>query len=452
MSFTKLLNIGSRALTTYQQALGVTSNNISNAGNANYSRQRAVLSPDLADRNANYSLGSGVILKDVQRVKNMLTDSQIRTYNNQYNYNSKQSTYLQQIESSLSEPGDQGLNSLMNQFFNSWTDASVNPESVSLRQNVVQKTQLMASKFQNIYEGIASLKPDLRSDAESMTKTINAQIKQINTLNKQIYEASMSGGTPNDLLDQRDEVVQAMSQIANISATIDKDNMAVITIGGMLAADRFVAEELKVAVDGNALKIQTADGAATLAVNGGELGAVTQLYSSTIPDMLKKLDTMAGTLIEKVNSLHSKGHSLGTPPETGIDFFSGYQNGVIKINSKILENAKNLALSSDGSTGNNSIAVQIAELKNAKNTDGQTMPEMYADFVNTLASSIENAEQTADSSSMVLSQLQSQKESYSGVSVDEEMVNILKYQRSYDAAAKLIKTANDMFQTLLNVV
>lgn len=161
---------------------------------------------------------------------------------------------------------------------------------------------------------------------------------------------------------------------------------------------------------------------------------------------------MAGTLIEKVNSLHSKGHSLGTPPETGIDFFSGYQNGVIKINSKILENAKNLALSSDGSTGNNSIAVQIAELKNAKNTDGQTMPEMYADFVNTLASSIENAEQTADSSSMVLSQLQSQKESYSGVSVDEEMVNILKYQRSYDAAAKLIKTANDMFQTLLNVV
>lgn len=452
MSINKLLNISSRALTTYQQALSVTSHNVGNAANPNYSRQRVVLSSDLADSNANLSLGSGVILKDVQRVKNQLTDSQIRTYNNQHSFSTKQSTYLQQVESSLSEPGEQGLTSLINQFFNSWNDASVNPESVSLRQNVLQKTQLMAAKFQNIYNGISAIKPDLRSDAESMIKSLNAQIKQVNTLNKQIYEASITGSTPNDLLDERDQIVNEMSKLANVSVNIDKDNMASVSIGGMLAADRFVAVELKISDDSSGMKVQSADGNATLAINSGELGAVTQLFTNTVPDMLKRMDELANTLVEKVNSFHSKGYTIGNPAKTGLDFFSGYQNGVLQINSSILDDPRNIALSSDGSSGNNKVALQIAGLKEAAIVNGGTIADIYSGFVNNLASTIQTAEQTADSSDLVLSQLQSQKESYSGVSVDEEMVNVLKYQRSYDAAAKLIKTANELFQTLLGVV
>ena len=155
--------------------------------------------------------------------------------------------------------------------------------------------------------------------------------------------------------------------------------------------------------------------------------------------------------MSQVNAIHSAGYTGQTPPATGTNFFGSYETGSLKISSDILSDPRNIATSADGTSGNNSVALQIAGLTTAKSSDGTTLGEYYSGFVNDIATTIQSANQTSSSTDMVLQQLENQKSSYSGVSVDEEMVNILKYQRGYDASAKLIKVAKELFDTLLAI-
>ena len=138
--------------------------------------------------------------------------------------------------------------------------------------------------------------------------------------------------------------------------------------------------------------------------------------------------------------------------KTGIDFFSKYENGVLYLNEDILKNNDNIAISSDGTTGNNEIALQLAELQNLEVLDGDTISTIYSDFVTGIANEINLQEQNAESYNLVLNQLANQKSEYSGVSTDEEMVNVMKYQKSYDAAAKMITVADELLETLINLV
>ena len=452
MSISQLLNIGQQGLSAYQQALAVTSNNISNANNTNYSRQKVVLGSQTPNTGSKGFLGAGVKMEDVTRVKSNLTDSQLRQYYSQNSMATKQSSYLSQVESMLNEPGDSGLSSLVNKFFNSWSELAVTPDSLPLRQNVTQAAQQMTGKLQTIYEGIQQIKPDMKTEADTTVKAINDGLKNIQTLNTQIYQAKIAGSTPNDLMDSRDKAINDLSKLANINVTFDKDNTAIVSMGGIMAVDKSNAMEFHAVEENGHLKVKTSDGSTSMALQGGELGSITQLYNTVLPGLQKKLDDTANKIMLQVNKLHTTGSTLDTPPQTGLNFFDSYKDGVLSINKDIVNDPKKIAASSDGTSGNNTIASQIANLQDQKLSDGFTIGDTYASFVNDVGTSIQASNQTADSTDLVIQQLESQKANYSGVSVDEEMINILKYQRSYDASAKVIKMANDIFQTLLQTV
>ncbi len=452
MSLTSLLNISSSSLLAYQQALSVTSNNIANANNANYSRQKVVLSANTSNSGKTGILGAGVTMQNVTRVKDNLIDSQLRQYYSQNSSAAKQSTYLSQVESLTSEPGEQGLSSLMNKFYSSWNDLSVNPESVALRQSVLQSTQQVSNKLQGLYEGIQRMKPDLMSEATSTVNSVNDNLKTIQTLNKQIFEAKASGNDANDLMDKRDEAINTLSKSVNINVSFDKENTATISLGGIIAVDKFNVLQFKAVEENGQMRIKTTDSNNSATIQGGDLGAVSQLYNTVLPGLTKKLDDTGRGIVDSVNKLHSSGYTNQKPPTTGVPFFEGYSNGILKINSAITGDLKNIAISADGSSANNSIALQIAAAKDTKLDNGLTVSDTYAGFVNDIGTGINSADQSTESSSSVIMQLENQKASYSGVSVDEEMVNILKFQRSYDASAKLIKVASDLFDALLQAV
>lgn len=452
MSITRLMDISSRALITYQQALSVTSNNVANSGNANYTRQRAVLASEYSDHQGVLNLGAGVRLADVQRIKDNMTDEQLRLYYQQNSMYSKQSDYLSQVEATLSEPGADGVSNLLNKFYNSWNDASVNPSSIPLRNSIVQTAQQLSAKIQSIYDGMNNMRPDLLREANSQVDSINTYVKQINTLNGQIYAGSIVGTSPNDLMDQRDQAINELSKLVNINVSYDQNNVASVSIGGMLAADKVTYAEFKAVDENGTLKIKTKDDAATLAIQGGELAAVMNTYSQDIPNMIKQLNTVVAGLVTQVNDVHASGYTNTNPPKTGVKFFESFTDGVLKISNDVLSDVKNIALSADGTVGNNAIALKLSALKDAKLENGKTIAESYSEFVTDMGGAIQKAQQNTDSTQAVISQLQQQKENYSGVSVDEEMINIMKYQRSYQAAARLIKTADDMFQSLLQVV
>lgn len=452
MGIGKLFEISRRSLLTYQKALTVTSNNVANSNNKDYSRQRVLLSTEQPDILAGISFGNGVKIQDVLRVRNQLTDTQIRSYSSKSFSSQKNSVIYGHIESLLSEPSDLGISSLINSFFNSWESLSTNPSSAQLRTNVVQVAEKLTGKIQSIYDGLQEMKTDTRSEIYTVVDEVNNITAQLNTLNRQIYEASVTNNSANDLLDQRDSMLERLSQLVNVSVTIDKDNVASISIGGVFTVDRLNAVKFKVNESGNNISITTEDGAASPTINGGELFALTNSYKKVIPGYLEQIDNISNLIMNNVNSHHSKGYTLTDPSVTGINFFESYQYGELKINSDIIDNPNLIAVSADGTGANNQIALQIAGLKNLKVSNGMTIGDLYSGFVSDVGSNKQFSDENVTSINLVLTQLDMQRAEQSGVSIDEEMIDVIKYQRSYDASARLIKIADELLQTLIQMV
>lgn len=453
MSVNKLLDISRRSLLTYQKALSVTSNNVSNANNPDYSRQRVIFGTEPPDARTKYAIGSGATIDSIQRIKSDITEQQIRSYSHDFSSANKKSEILSSVEALLSDTDNQGLSAFINEYFDSWDQLAVDPTSSALRTNVLQAAQKMTGKLETMYSGMTSIRNNLRAEAREMTNTINSSLEQIHTLNKQIYESVSNGSQPNDLLDKRDSILSDLSELVNINVTFDKYNVASVSIGGVFAVDRVASVEFKLVEDGSSMTLKTADEAAKVALQGGEMHAVLDAFTNTIPEYQAELDQIAVAIMDNVNSLHSTGYTSTNPPQTGINFFTSYDHGVLAINGDILNDVNLLAASSEsGQSGNNDIALQLAGIKSKTLMDGLTISETYSALVSQIGNEKRLQDQNATSYELVLEQLELQKAEVSGVSVDEEMVDILKFQRSYDAAARLIKVADELFQTLLSSV
>jgi len=437
----------------YQKALSVTSNNVANANNADYSRQRTNFSSVAPDSRTRLSIGAGVEISDIQRIRNGILDKQIREYSENHSSAQKQSDILSSIENLFSEPTDQGLSNMINQFFNSWNNLSVDPTSLALRNSVVNSTQQLTGKLQNIYEGMNSERDDLLKDAENLVGQINNYTKDLKEVNRQIYAASVVNNDVNDLLDKRDTVLKNLSKIVNTQVNIDENGVANVSIGGVFAVDRLHQTNFKLSTDlGGKFSLLTEDGNARVSIRKGELYADYHTVNSLIPDYKDKLDTLALALKDNVNAAHREGYSLADPTTNGEDFFSSYSDGVLKVNSDILKDSRRIAVSSDGTGGNSDIALSIAKLQDAKIMDGNSVQEGYQNLVTDVAGEKQFQDQSSNTFGLVLNNLEQQQSSVAGVSVDEEMTDILKFQRSYDASAKLITVADQMLQTILQMV
>ena len=450
MGINKLFDISRRSLVAYQAALNATSNNISNASNPDYSRQRVILGAETPESNGKLSFGSGVKIDNIQRIRDKIIDTQMWSYNANQSLADKQASTLSKLEALLSEPSDLGLSNLVAQFFNSWDQLAVDPSSTALRNNVLNAAQSLAGKLGNIYSGYTDIRKDIKAETTQTVNSINNYISQIHTLNKEIYSATANGSTPNDLLDKRGALINELSGLANINVTYNSDQSVSISIGGIFSVDRLHSTEFALEETSAGLKITADSGQATLALNGGELYANLNMYNSVIPSYQTNLNTIGNAVYTNVNTVHNTGFTNTTPSQTGIDFFSSFGDGTLVVNQSLIDNPSMIAASADGQDGNNEIALQIAALQESGLINGETISTTYSSLVNSLANDIQLQDQNSESFQLVINQLDKQLTEKSGVSVDEEMVNIIKFQRSYDAAAKLIQVADEMFQTLLN--
>ena len=452
MSISSVFDISQKSLAAYQEALDVTSNNIANASNTDYSRQQVVLTPSQPQQLGNFIFGTGVELGSIQRASDALTNSQIRTNNQKYSDNNQRSTILNQVQQLFSEPSSTGLSSLSTAFFNSWQQLSVTPNSTALRNNVIQAAQNLSSQIQNINDGLNSVKSDLTSEANGQVTQLNADIKQVQNLNAQIFQAQNSGQQPNDLLDQRDKVLNDLSNIANVNISFDSGNSAQVSIGGVFVADRATYTQLQLSNTNGKISLTTTDGSATASLNGGTLFALTDMYDNTIPSYQSSLDGYVNNLMNSVNAQHSTGYTINNPPQTSVNFFSSYQSGTLTINPAIVQDPNKIAVSSDGTAGNGNIALNIANLINQKNANGTSLLDTYNQLISKIGNDTQSATNSAQSYQLVLKQLQTQKASISGVSTDEEMSNVIQYQKSYDASAKIMSIASQMLDTLIAMV
>jgi flagellar hook-associated protein 1 FlgK len=356
----------------------------------------------------------------------------------------------------------------MTQFFNSWDQLSAQPNSTPLRLNVIQKAQSVSDRFTQILNGLNDIQTTLQTEALNDVSTINSYLKDLNGLNQRISESEMRGIKANELKDQRDALIGKLSEMVNVSVQNNPNGSVSVNVGGLFGSDlnTYNQFDMKI-VNGQMRLVSQTDSSAIAMMNSGELYAVSDLYSNKISQYKSSIENLETVFVDKINEVHMSGNTLvqGADSKTGIPFFGELDvngnvintiaNGQLQINPQILDNPANIAASDAANNdGNGNNANKMAQLLDSKLSElnGQTLLDNYSTTLNNIGLDKVSNDNTIQSSEAILLKLNNQETSTSGVSLDEEMANVLKFQRSYDAASKMVKIADEMIQTILQMV
>jgi flagellar hook-associated protein 1 len=473
----QLLETGRRALSTQQFGISVTGHNIANVNTEGYSRQRADLVATPPSRTAFGLLGTGVTIAGVSRLRNEFVDLQLRASQSTLNAATSDYNILGQIEATFNEPSDTSMSGVLNSFFASWEDLSTNASSAVSRNSVLQQGRTLVNTFHQLYADTNEVRTSLRDELSTKVNRINTLAEEISKINTDIVSEAASGLNVSDKQDLRNNKIAELSKLANITVTEDSRGAAIVSVGGAMIAGTGTHLGLRVAagtsttVSGTTfdqLIVVSELGGSDVGITSGEAGSILKSFNSTLPDTLGRLNQLASAIISTVNAQHSAGYGTQSPPQTGINFFMGTDAASIAIDltnpgavAGSNPSLDNIAASASATaTGDNTIALAIAQLLDQKPLSsgagtllgGSSISEYYNQTVTNIGSAITSASTLMQSQTLVVSSLSEQQDAAAGVSVDEEMTDLIKFQRAYEAAAKLISTVDEMYTTLIQMV
>lgn len=451
---TSILEAAKRALHSQRIGINVTSHNIANASTLGYSRQRVHLEPTVPVRTTAGLVGTGVTAKHVGRIREQFIDQQVRLANHSFGEETMRYRITAQIESVFNEPSGAGLSAAMGRFFTSFQDLALNPEESSARNAVLQEGVLLAQAFNRLHTGLSQLRSDLLNDVNAKVNRINELSYEISKLDIEITNNVAVGLEPSDMKDKRDLLIEELSRLIKINVSEDGKGSVLVSVGGSVIASRAGSVPLRVEHDGEAIRIYNTSSGREIHVGGGELHGVLDMYNDKIPDYQNRLDELAAMIIERVNDVHSAGYGIGDPPPTGLSFFSGNNAQTIAVNEDVVNDIMNIAASIDGTPGDNKIALMLSQISDEKlfNDNRLSINQFYNVLVSDIGTHVKSSDAVIRSQQMVLDQLEHQRASVSGVSIDEEMSHLIKFQRAYEAAARVVRTVDEMFQSILNMV
>jgi flagellar hook-associated protein 1 FlgK len=435
-SFTGL-NTALRGVQAQQAALDVVSHNIANVETPGYSRQEAVFSSTPTLRlgqgatagGTGAQLGTGVEVQTYRRIRDDFLDLQFRTQTMAAGQSDVQAKRLGLVQSDLATNTDGDLGKLLDKFWSSWQTLSDNPTDATAKAGVVGAAQALSARFQSLDRDVASVGTQATSDVTDMLSAagpIKPIADQLAQLNSQINQAQSAGTAPNDLLDKRDLLLDQLSQYGQVSVSPDPT----LDAGGNPAYPGMI--QVSFAGAATPLVSQTTVSMPTVATisatPGGQLQGL-QDVASKASGYRTTLATMASSLISSINSL------------TAAPVFSGTGANDIAV---VATSATISAGAAGGAASDNSVALAI------KNLRGGSVDQTYAGLVQTIGSDVKNAQTANTTANAVLASVSSQRQSTSGVSMDEELSNMIRFQRGYQAAARALTTMDDVLNQLIN--
>ena len=448
MSISSILNISKQALMSHQSAIDTTSGNISNMNTEGYTRRLTNFDQGLGIN----QISSNISDDTVARVRDSFLEKQYMRQNSYFARYEMDKTISQQIEDILGEPGEAGLSNALSDFWGAWSDLANDPESQSVRTVVKDKSQALASTFNRIYSDLAQLQDSLQNDLSSKINSVNQKLEQIHKINKQLNTTQSD-----ELLDQRDRALNELSELINIDTSIsDNGKVSVYSSGFILVSENQNKQlQLQTSEEGDTsdLKLTLAGNDSEVQVQAGEVGSLLDMHNENIGHYIDQLNTLATNLADQVNAVHKTGYNLDN--KTGINFFAKNitSAGDFQLNESIAEDSTLIATSDEsGESGNNSIAQSINNLQNTGSIEGINPADFYGSLVTEIGSKVQESEYLSSSQEKVVQTLENQRDSSSGVSLDEEMINLTKYKQGYQAAAKVVNTVNEMMVTALNLI
>ena len=430
-----------RGLQASQAAIDTISHNIANAGTEGYSRQTAVLAPTDAYPLASVArppqagqIGTGVDVVTYQRMRDAFIDVQVRSQLMRQGSAQAQADALSQVEGTLNEPSDTGLSNLFSQFWASWQDVSNAPESLATRQALVENGSSLASGLNDLSSQLQTMVDQTDQNVTLTLGNVNSIGTQIASLNSAIEEISSTGQTPNDLLDRRDLLLDQLSALGNVSSTADGSLGGIdVTIGGAtLVSDR------------SASTLAESD---MSSLSSGKLAGLITIRDTTLPGYQASLDALTSKLITAVNDQHEDGYDLNG--DKGLAFFTGSTAGDIAVNTLVAGSRLVAAAGSKDNPGDSSNASAIADLQTTA-VSGSTIESDYSSLVTTIGSDSKQLQNDVDTTTALVNTLEDRRQSVSGVSLDEEMTNLVRFQRGYQAAARALTTIDGLLDTLIN--
>ncbi|WP_147535363.1 flagellar hook-associated protein FlgK [Bacillus marasmi] len=471
------LEVGKRALFAQQTALSTTGHNISNANSAGYTRQRAEMRASSAMSVSagiySFQLGTGVEISKLERMREDYLDVQIRSENKNLGYWEAKSDSLSKIEEILNEPSDEGLAYIMNEFWKGWQELAKDPDSAAARAVVRQRGVAVTESFKSIMDSLDQMQTDLKHVVDTKKGEVNSIATQIANLNDQIGRLVANNYDPNDLYDQRDLLVDQLSKIVDVKVTNSTHGKIDIAVGGGMLVEGNNANKLEFNYDSTTglidpESITIADEKIKLV--SGELLGRFESYGfvgggseSTIPYIKGKMNDFAMTVVKAVNEAHRNGESLDNIKNGStdkFDFFTGTSAQDLAVNDKIMDSLDFISaahkdpktgIASSGNGDNAKVIADILLTKNLSFSDStSTVNDFYRNIIGQLGIDSQEAARMRANSQGIVEQVENRRQSISGVSLDEEMTNMIKFQQAYNAAARVVSVMDECLDKVIN--
>lgn len=502
------LELARRALESQQTALDTTGHNISNANTPGYSRQivnlQQTVPSSIPSLGNNLSIGTGVTVASIERARDLFVDRQFRWETAKQQYWEGRQDALEKIEGLLNEPSDNSLSVDFDKFWNAWSDLSKNPENLGARSVVLERAASVADSLHNIDQQITEMQKGLDSNVRVQIRQINVYAKQVQDLNLQIKRAEVAGDNPNDLKDKRDAIVDELAKIVNVRAVESKDNtfkdrevnIFKLYIGNDNVGNQILIDD----TSGYQLEEPSAPGAnglpfaqvkwatghplgntdvdlgnqlgelqSNLLMRGSQfdLAAGETKDNAYLSNLRKKYDNLANGIAYAVNEIQKTGVAQGiTPPAPVPDFFetndltATITAANIKVNSALTADPWQIATGAT-TPGDGAIAKAISSLSSGWQgydeitgltppVDATSFGDYYGSAIAEIGVDVQQANRMKEGQDVLVTHMSNQRESLSGVSLDEEMTNLVKFQKSYSAAARIVTIMDEMLDTIVN--
>ncbi|RKX26770.1 MAG: flagellar hook-associated protein FlgK [Candidatus Zixiibacteriota bacterium] len=454
------LEIGRRALLTNQAWLQTIGHNIANANTPGYRRQRVTITTSYPELSANGPIGSGVQVSNIRHMRDLFLGKQYREATKELgNWSYKEKT-LSQMEAVFNEPQDSGLANTLNEFWNAWSQLSTDPNSTSSRESVIQSANLLIDRLKHVSNNLSDQRSAIDADLVNLTSEVNRLTSEIAKLNQQIKAIEIGNIEASDLRDMRDKLTNDLSSIVDVNV-IDKANGGtIVSMGAMVLVDSSDSFDISVrgVRDGARLTHELVWKGTDVKLKNlnGQMAGLLESRDELIPDYISRLDELARTVVERVNELHVGGYGLNG--STGVSFFDpDFTTAAgIRLNQEIVNDNNLIAVSasSDVDVLDGEVALAIADLQYSQvmSNNSASMNDYYNTLVGNLGIDTREATSFANNYELLAHQINNQKQSVEGVSLDEEMANMIRFQHAYDAAARVIVAMDGALDTVINTM
>jgi flagellar hook-associated protein 1 FlgK len=416
---------------------------------------------DATNSNFAAQIGTGVDLSSITRIRDEFVEMRLQNaQGDQAKYNSL-SEALKRVEDTFNELSTQSISKQITATFNAFQEVARAPEGDAARSLLRSQGESVSRVFRDTFNGLNNLDADLKDKGAILVSEVNDLAKQVADLNDQIHIATIVGGHPNDLEDKRDNVIKQLAGLVGAQAQPEHDaqgnptGYVTVRVNGFTLVQDNKTNPLPSTFAIQAGVPQLTDGTFMIPIKSGDVAGLIQA-STMIERYRDDLNTVASTFISAVNTQHAAGYGLDGL--TGRNFFSGTDASNMGVDASIRSDLNAIAASSPPLAGgtvapsNGDNARAIADIGNQRLFGNQTIVAYHAAKMSQLGADAQSAERQATNQQSVVQQLQNMRDSTSGVNLDEELTRMLQYQRSYQAASKLVTTFDSLIDNLINMV